>query len=112
MLLYRKGGMVMAELITLDRFHSKQAGYHINFLQKSSMDQKNHYHDYYQVCYVVSGALTHRQEGTALILGAGDAFIVPPGFIHSLHFNNDRTRMYSLAFSTVRPLICSRAASC
>lgn len=88
----------MAELITLDYLQSRQKDYQIGLLRSSTVDQQAHYHNYYQVCYVVSGELVHRQEGTAVTLGAGDAFIVPPGFIHSLHFYNDRTRMYSLAF--------------
>lgn len=89
----------MAERITLNRFHSEKAGYHIGLIQSSDRDRQDHYHDYYQICYVVSGELIHRQEGVEVQLGAGDAFVVPPGFIHSLHFNNERTRIYSLAFS-------------
>ena len=89
----------MAELVTLDRFQNTQQNYHIVLRNSTVMDQQEHYHDYYQICYVVSGELIHRQEGTALTLGAGDAFIIPPGFIHSLHFNNPRTKLYSLAFS-------------
>ena len=89
----------MAERITLERFHSEKAGYHIGLLQSTQKDRQDHYHDYYQICYVLSGELIHRQEGTQLQLGAGDAFVVPPGYIHSLHFNNVHTRIYSLAFA-------------
>ena len=89
----------MAELITLDWFGAKRQGYHIALIGSTPMDHHDHYHEYYQVCYVVSGKLIHQQEGRAVPLGAGDAFIVPPGFVHSLHFENEKTMMYSLAFS-------------
>ncbi len=89
----------MAELITLDYLGALEKGYHIALLGKTKKDNQSHYHDYYQVCYVLAGEVFHTQEGAAVRMGAGDAFIVPPGFIHSLHFSGDRTRMYSLAFS-------------
>ena len=88
----------MAEFITLDSLGNRQQDYNIVMRNSTAMDQQEHYHDYYQICYVVSGELVHRQEGTALTLGAGDAFIIPPGFIHSLHFGNAHTKLYSLAF--------------
>ena len=47
---------------------------------------------------MVSGELKHCQSRDTVTLSAGDAFIVPPGFTHSLHFDNAYTEMYSLAF--------------
>lgn len=91
----------MAELVMLDRFSARGKGYHVALLQSSDMDSQPHYHEYYQVCYVLSGQLIHQQEGRSVPMGAGDAFIVPPGFVHSLHFGSSDTRMYSLAFSTI-----------
>lgn len=88
----------MAEFITLSQFQATQRHYHIYKLRKVDMAHKSHYHNYYQVCYVVSGELTHRQNREAVSLKAGDAFIVPPDFIHSLHIENSHTEMYSLAF--------------
>lgn len=75
-----------------------QRHYHIYRIRKTKLAHHAHYHNYYQVCYVVSGEILHRQDFDAVTLSAGDAFIVPPGFTHSLHFNNERTEMYSLAF--------------
>ena len=89
----------MAELVTLEYFGAASRGYHVAMLTDSKRDGREHYHDYYHACYVVSGELVHTQEGTSVRLGAGDAFIVPPGFIHSLHFEGGRTKLYSLAFS-------------
>ena len=88
----------MTELITLGWFHAQQNRYHIYRPQGSKMDGKSHYHDYYQVCYVVNGTLLHQQDGASVFLNAGDAFIVPPGFIHSLHFETPGTEVFSLAF--------------
>lgn len=88
----------MAEFITLDHLHAAQRRYHIYRIRKSQVDHQPHFHNYFQICYVVSGEIIHRQNSEAVALGAGDAFIVPPDFTHSLHFNNEQTEMYSLAF--------------
>ncbi len=88
----------MPEFITLAHFHATAQHYHIYRIQKTEIDHKAHYHNYFQVCYVVSGEIIHRQNHDAVTLRAGDAFIVPPNFTHSLHFNNEHAEMYSLAF--------------
>lgn len=88
----------MAEFVTLETFQATQRHYHIYRIRQTELNHKDHYHNYYQVCYVVSGELKHCQSRDTVTLSAGDAFIVPPGFTHSLHFDNAYTEMYSLAF--------------
>lgn len=88
----------MPEFVDLDRFGAKARHYHIYRIRSTYLDHQPHYHDYYQVCFVVSGELQHCQENETVTLTAGDAFIVPPGFIHALHFENTRCEIYSLAF--------------
>lgn len=88
----------MAEFVTLEDFQAAQRHYHIYRIRQTELNHKDHYHNYYQVCYVVSGELKHCQSRDTVTLSAGDAFIVPPGFTHSLHFDNAYTEMYSLAF--------------
>ena len=89
----------MSELVTLENFGAAHRHYHIYRINSTSLDHLAHYHNYYQVCYVVSGEILHRQEKDTVALQAGDSFIVPPGFVHSLHFNNQYSEMYSLSFS-------------
>ena len=88
----------MAKFVTLDHFQATHRHYHIYSIRKTELDHLDHYHNFYQVCYVVSGEIFHRQGNNVVTLSAGDAFIVPPGFTHSLHFNNSYTEMYSLSF--------------
>jgi len=88
----------MAELITLEQFHATAQHYHIYRIRETKLAHLDHYHNYYQVCYVVSGEILHRQNDDTVTLCAGDAFIVPPGLTHSLHFNNAYAEIYSLAF--------------
>ena len=88
----------MAEFITLNHFRATMRRYHIYRIRKTVVDHQPHYHNYFQISYVVSGEIIHRQSSDAVTLRAGDAFIVPPDFTHSLHFNNEQTEMYSLAF--------------
>jgi len=89
----------MPELVTLEKFDAAHRHYHIYRINKTALAHLAHYHNYYQVCYVVSGEILHRQGKDAVALQAGDAFIVPPGFVHSLHFNNVHSEIYSLSFS-------------
>ena len=88
----------MPEFVNLDRFDAKHRHYHIYRIRSTYLDHQPHYHDYYQICFVVSGELQHIQQSGSVRLSAGDAFLVPPGFVHALHFENTRSEIYSLAF--------------
>ena len=88
----------MAEKVTLKKFGAEGRHYHVYRIRNSALDHIDHYHDYYQVCYVVSGEIIHRKEKETVILQSGDAFIVPPGFVHSLTFKNVYSELYSLSF--------------
>lgn len=88
----------MAEFVNLERFHAKARHYHIYRIRSTYLDHQPHYHNYYQICFVVSGELQHIQQSQTVRLTAGNAFIVPPGFVHALHFENTRSEIYSLAF--------------
>ena len=88
----------MADLITLEQFQAAERHYHIYKIRNTKIAHLDHYHNYYQVCYVVSGEILHKQSDDTVILHAGDAFIVPPGLPHSLQFINVYGEIYSLAF--------------
>lgn len=88
----------MSEFVELNHFGAAGRHYHIYRIRSTYLDHQSHYHNYYQICFVVSGELQHSQEGETVRLSAGDAFIVPPGFVHALHFENTRSEIYSLAF--------------
>ena len=94
----KNGGFYMTEFVNLDRFGAKSRHYHIYRIRSTYLDHQPHYHDYYQICFVVSGELQHIQPSESVRLSAGDAFLVPPGFVHALHFENTRSEIYSLAF--------------
>lgn len=88
----------MPEFVNLERFGAKERHYHIYRIRSTYLDHQAHYHDHYQICFVVSGELQHIQQNETVQLTAGDAFLVPPGFVHALHFENTRSEIYSLAF--------------
>ena len=88
----------MAELITLDYFGAAQRQYHIYIPWKTAKDGQEHYHDYYQLCYVALGAVQHHQGQRSVRLTKGDAFLIPPGYSHNLHFPDQKSSLYSLAF--------------
>ncbi len=88
----------MPELITLDLFQAAKRHYYIYKIRNTILAHQDHYHNYYQLCYVVSGEILHRQNFDAVTLSAGDVYIVPPGLAHSLHLSNAYSEVYSLAF--------------
>ncbi|MBR5738759.1 MAG: helix-turn-helix domain-containing protein [Lachnospiraceae bacterium] len=89
----------MDDLISLSYFNAVDRHYHIHMPSDSVSAVRPHYHDYYQLLYVVSGQISHIHGSESVTLGRGDAFIIPPGFTHRLRFISPDTRFYSLAFS-------------
>lgn len=90
----------MAQLITLEHFGACERHYHVYMIQNSHLAHESHYHNYFQVCFVRRGEITHCDETQSVHLGPGDAFIIPPGFTHSLHFDSAYSEIYSLVFET------------
>lgn len=90
--------IAVLKLITLELFQAEKRHYYIYKIRNTILAHQDHYHDYYQLCYVVSGEVLHCQNRDAITLSAGDVFIVPPGLTHSLHLNNAYSEVYSLAF--------------
>lgn len=88
----------MPEYVTLERFGASERHYYVYRIKSTELDHQAHYHNYYQICFVARGEIVHNQGNEAVTLRAGDAFIVPPGFIHALHFEGVNTELYSLAF--------------
>lgn len=88
----------MSNFITLEDLGAKSAQYQIKQCTSSTVSYMPHYHDYYQIGFVTSGEFCHSQGSNSVILYAGDAFILPPGFIHRLHFGGENPELYSLAF--------------
>ena len=90
----------MSNFITLQDLGVKTAQYHIAQRSNSTLSHMPHYHDYYQICLVVSGEVRHSQGTDSVTLHGNDAFIVPPGFIHRLYFLGEDTQLYALAVHT------------
>lgn len=89
------------ELINLSHFKDGITNkYHVYKLNDSTLAQHDHYHDYFQVLFVCSGEVTHTHLGESIRLYRGDAFIIPPYFVHRLSFLSTETDVYSLSFST------------
>lgn len=72
--------------------------YHIYRICGSEVSQQPHTHEYFQICYVERGHIVHLQQEEVVDLRAGDAFIVPPGFVHTIRFPDPDAQVYSLSF--------------
>ena len=89
----------MSELIELADLQADNRGYYVYANTRSSASRLPHYHDYYQISYVAKGSLLHRQSADCATLGAGEVFIIPPGFVHQVQPEDSATLQYNLAFS-------------
>jgi len=87
------------EPLCLDRYGLPPGQkHHIYTIAGSAESHQPHFHDYYQLCYVDRGSILHCQEANTVTLEAGDAFIIPPGFVHSVVFPDAGALVYSLSF--------------
>lgn len=89
----------MANLISLDHFDIGDRQYHIYLLRESTLAREPHYHNYFQLLYTDSGQVRHTSSIHSITLNRGDAFLIPPGFVHQLRFLNPSTQVYSLSFT-------------
>ena len=87
----------MPKLVTLKNLHADNNHYHIYRTRRSKVADQLHYHDYFQVCFVANGEIIHAQGNREERLCAGDAFLVPPGFVHRLTFGKG-AEIFSLSF--------------
>lgn len=86
--------------LSLDYFNLPQGQkYHIYRISGSEVGQQPHTHDFYQICFVDRGGIEHWQDDAPVLLNAGDAFIVPPGFVHKILFPDSSASIYSLSFA-------------
>ena len=85
--------------LSLDFFNlPRERKYHIHRIDSSLLAEQSHSHDFYQICYIECGHIEHWLDDTPVLLGAGDAFIVPPGCIHKIVFPEKNVFVYSLSF--------------
>lgn len=89
----------MPQLIKLMDLRANNNGYYVYANTRRSASRQPHYHDYYQISYVAKGSLLHRQGAECVSLQAGEAFIIPPGFVHQVQPEDKSTLQYNLGFS-------------
>jgi len=90
---------MLEKRITLDFFHDAHDNYHIYKINRSEAAELPHDHDFFQVCFVSKGAIIHKSDDREAILIKGDAFIIPPDFLHSLISKSSNSEFYSLSFT-------------
>lgn len=88
----------MSNLVTLEDLHAASAQYYIRRCADTFLSRTPHYHDHYQICYVANGSITHCQGNDSVSLVEGDAYIVSPGFVHKLRFDEACTELIMLDF--------------
>lgn len=79
-------------------FENNANYYHVWRSKPNFSDQVQHQKDYYEVCIVLKGQLSHQHNQEKRILSEGDCFIVPPGFQHSVESLSEETICFWLVF--------------
>ena len=89
----------MVNEISLDYFQQPpERKYHVYRISGSDISETAHSHSFYQICYVDRGEIQHWTDDTFVTSHLGDAFIVPPSFVHRIVFPNRDSQLYSLSF--------------
>jgi len=57
-----------------------------------------HYHDFYQIYFVLRGSFAHGTEKASVRLYRGECFIIPPFFSHRIARNSENALFYSFSF--------------
>jgi len=87
-----------ATCITLKSVSGENKPFHAYVITNRSAAKPLHWHDFYQICYVEHGSITHQHAHRNIFLTAGDLFITPPQFPHRLVFSDPDTVVYALYF--------------
>ena len=82
----------------LSYYGNATEGVHIQRVKDSSIAQKPHTHEYFQVFYVIEGHLTHFVGETSSTLYRGDMTIIPPNKKHHIGPTDSSTAFYSFSF--------------
>ena len=94
------GGVSMNDRpILLDSFANVHNHYHLCKRATTDTGERPHHHDCYQIVYVTKGRMVHGLPGRQVTLEPGDAFIVPPGYVHGTQASPGcDNEYYSLSF--------------
>ena len=85
--------------ILLASFANAHNHYHLCKRTTTDAGEAPHHHDCYQIVYVTKGRMVHGLPGRQVTLEPGDAFIVPPGYIHGTQASPGyENEYYSLSF--------------
>lgn len=75
--------------------------YLYSYAKQAPPQLNTHYHNYYEIIYILSGDLSYIVENASYKVSAGDMFITVPGELHTLSFSSDAT--YERYFLQISP---------
>lgn len=85
--------------ILLDSFVNVHNHYHLCRRATTDTGEVPHHHDCYQIVYVTKGRMVHGLPERKVTLEPGDAFIVPPKYVHGTQaIPGYENEYYSLSF--------------
>lgn len=86
--------------LNFTNYGKTMADFHIHINEKGNFfAQEPHYHDYFQIYYVIKGVITHHLLKYSTQLSYGDVFIIPPNCPHYISVNKKNTQFYSCSFT-------------
>ena len=85
--------------IELSDYKDSLEFFHIHKVSGKCRAQESHYHNYFQIYYVLKGYLVHRTDYGEATLSYGNVFIIPPNFKHGISLKTPSTEFYSCSFT-------------
>ena len=59
----------MSKHITMEHFLTADRNYHVYRICHTSLASREHYHDYFQLGYVICGSVLFKQDAQSVLLG-------------------------------------------
>lgn len=88
-----------AQKIALDHYKDAEENFYIHKVSGNCEAQRLHFHDYFQIYYILRGNIIHVMDNKEIGLARGDAFIIPPGRTHRIVMGSAETEFFSFSFT-------------
>lgn len=84
--------------MVLSHYKNATKDFHINRVTRPQEALKLHFHDYYQVYFILAGQLIHHTEHGSAPLSYGEVFIIPPDMPHYIEAEEHTVDFYAMSF--------------
>lgn len=90
--------MEKAKYLALEYGSIRNPACNVHRSQGTAPASRMHYHDFYQIYFLIRGRLEHTSLTDSSTLYSGDCFVIPPEFPHRIWQQTEETEFYAFSF--------------